>query len=134
MEEEGRGRLSGKASCATLRAKREVSSRRSLVVLFQVLTKAHIRALAELYKIFSELDKNGDMHLDVSEIRTALDRAGIEIPDPALADFVASIASSSRHQGPGPAWISFPQFRDYLLLLPRKPSVNEVSWTSKRRI
>jgi hypothetical protein len=32
--------------------------------------------LAELYAIFTELDKNGDMHLDYTEIRTALDRAG----------------------------------------------------------
>jgi hypothetical protein len=36
------------------------------------------------------------------------------------------MAASSRYQSARPESISFPQFRDYLLLLPRKPSVNEV--------
>ncbi|PWN93962.1 mitochondrial carrier [Acaromyces ingoldii] len=80
----------------------------------------------ELYKIFVELDRNGDMRLDVSEINTALDRAGIGLHRAALEDFIASLASSSKHQGEYPSSITFPQFRDYLLLLPRKPSVNEI--------
>lgn len=66
------------------------------------------------------------MRLDLIEITTALDRAGIELHRAALEDFVASLAASSRHQGEFPTSISFPQFRDYLLLLPRKPSINEV--------
>lgn len=67
------------------------------------------------------------MRLDVAEINTALDRAGIELSRGALEDFIASLGSSSRFQGSGcPSSISFPQFRDYLLLLPRSPSVHEI--------
>lgn len=81
----------------------------------------------ELYKIFIELDKNADMRLDTAEISTALDRADIELSKDALQDFVASLGSSSRWQGSGcPSSVTYPEFRDYLLLLPRKPSVNEI--------
>ncbi|PWN32020.1 mitochondrial carrier [Meira miltonrushii] len=81
----------------------------------------------ELYKIFIELDKNGDMRLDTVEIAGALDRAEIELSKDGLKDFVASLGSSSRWQGSGcPSSVTFPEFRDYLLLLPRKPSVNEI--------
>jgi solute carrier family 25 phosphate transporter 23/24/25/41 len=84
--------------------------------------------LSELYNIFTELDKNSDMRLDVNEINSALDRAGIELARPALEDFITSLGSSSHYQGSScPTSISFPEFRDYLLLLPRNPSVNEVS-------
>lgn len=79
------------------------------------------------------------MRLDASEIRTALDRAGIDVHPLGLQDFIASLASSvsiassnSFISGDGnvekeKVYITFPEFRDYLLLLPRKPSVNEVS-------
>lgn len=81
----------------------------------------------ELYKIFIELDKNADMLLDTVEIAGALDRAEIELSKDGLQDFVASLGSSSRWQGSGcPSSVTFPEFRDYLLLLPRKPSVNEI--------
>ncbi|MCO5565783.1 hypothetical protein L7F22_019458 [Adiantum nelumboides] len=81
----------------------------------------------ELYKIFIELDKNADMRLDTAEIATALDRAEIALSKDGLQDFVASLGSSSRWQGSGcPSSVTFPEFRDYLLLLPRKPSVNEI--------
>lgn len=91
----------------------------------------------ELYKIFSELDKNGDMRLDVSEIHLALDRAGINLSPPSLEDFIASLHSSTRTSDPHaqdssseqaatPQSVTWPEFRDYLLLLPRKPSVNEI--------
>jgi hypothetical protein len=74
-----------------------------------------------------DLDKNGDMRLDIGEINGALDRAGIDLPRPALEDFITSMASSFRQQDSAcPSHISFPQFRDYLLLLPREASVNEV--------
>lgn len=84
-------------------------------------------SFAELYKIFIDLDKNGDMRLDIGEINGTLDRAGIDLPRPALEDFITSMASSFRQQNSScPSHISFPQFRDYLLLLPREASVNEV--------
>lgn len=96
---------------------------------FFVLT--HLPMNLELYNIFAELDKNGDMRLDISEINLALDRAGIDLPQAALEDFITSLGSSSRHKDSScPSSISFPEFRDYLLLLPRKPSMNEVGYLS----
>ncbi|SPO22462.1 related to SAL1 - member of the Ca2+-binding subfamily of the mitochondrial carrier family [Ustilago trichophora] len=82
----------------------------------------------ELYKIFVEMDRNCDMRLDVQEIRTALDRAGIEVPQISLDDFIASLTSTrtSAHACGEKTYVTFPEFRDYLLLLPRKPSVPEI--------
>lgn len=82
----------------------------------------------ELYKIFVDLDKNGDMKLDLQEIQGALDRAGISVPQLSLDDFVASLTSTrtSSHGAEGRLYVTFPDFRDYLLLLPRKPSVTEI--------
>uniref|UniRef100_V5EM40 Mitochondrial carrier protein n=2 Tax=Kalmanozyma brasiliensis (strain GHG001) TaxID=1365824 RepID=V5EM40_KALBG len=82
----------------------------------------------ELYKIFVEMDKNCDMRLDVQEIRTALDRAGLDVPQISLDDFVASLTSTrkSAHASGEKTYVTFPEFRDYLLLLPRKPSVPEI--------
>ncbi|KAJ1032713.1 hypothetical protein NDA16_000735 [Ustilago loliicola] len=82
----------------------------------------------ELYKIFVEMDKNGDMRLDVQEIRNALDRTGIDVPQISLDDFVASLTSTrtSAHASGEKTYVTFPEFRDYLLLLPRKPSVPEI--------
>ncbi|CAO1624430.1 unnamed protein product [Sympodiomycopsis kandeliae] len=97
----------------------------------------------ELYKIFAELDRNCDMRLDVAEIRTALDKAGIDLPPALLDDFIASLSSSTHTADPHARvrgvdlwhsprelqptqYISWPEFRDYLLLLPRKPSVGEI--------
>lgn len=124
MEDEDRDRLSGKAFCGMPSKRSEVSTRLDWQLF---ATGSIVQHLIELYKIFVELDRNGDMRLDVSEINTALDRAGIGLHRAALEDFIASLASSSKHQGEYPSSITFPQFRDYLLLLPRKPSVNEVS-------
>ena len=90
----------------------------------------------ELYDIFNELDRNGDMKLDKTEIRNALDKAGVDASPMSLEDFVASLTSSrtaapyaSRNPREKP-YVTFPEFRDYLLLLPRKPSVSEVSCQS----
>ncbi|PWZ03220.1 mitochondrial carrier [Testicularia cyperi] len=82
----------------------------------------------ELYKIFVEMDRNGDMKLDLQEIRAALDRAGIDVPQISLDDFVASLTSSriAAHRSDERQYVTFPEFRDYLLLLPRKPSVPEI--------
>lgn len=81
----------------------------------------------ELYSIFTELDKNGDMRLDVPEIAAALKRANIELSSGALEDFVTSLGATSRSQSSTcPTSITFAQFRDYFLLLPRQPSVNEI--------
>ncbi|KAK0522096.1 hypothetical protein OC834_006407, partial [Tilletia horrida] len=90
----------------------------------------------ELYNIFQDLDKNGDGILDIGEIRAALERAGIDLGSVPLEDFTASMASSRYYpSAPAPTvaglaegsmYVTFPEFRDYLLLLPRKATMPEI--------
>ncbi|KAG9121805.1 hypothetical protein FRC07_002077 [Ceratobasidium sp. 392] len=77
---------------------------------------------AELWSIFhDELDLDGNGHLDADELNAALSKAGLELDQAALADFMASLSTRPHsHQ------ITFPEFRDFLLLLPRKVSAQEI--------
>ncbi|EJU05998.1 mitochondrial carrier [Dacryopinax primogenitus] len=76
----------------------------------------------ELWKVFhNDLDLDGNGMLDATELQHALTSAGIELDSKTLADFMAFLTSST-HSRP----ISFPEFRDFLLLLPRTPSVSEI--------
>ncbi|KAL5637076.1 hypothetical protein ACGC1H_000897 [Rhizoctonia solani] len=77
---------------------------------------------AELWTIFhDELDLDGNGHLDAGELNAALSKAGLELDSATLADFMAALADS-----PHSRRISFPEFRDFLLLLPRKASTHEI--------
>ncbi|KAL9937183.1 hypothetical protein V8E36_003592 [Tilletia maclaganii] len=87
----------------------------------------------ELYSIFQDLDKNEDGVLDIGEIRAALARAGIDLGSVPLEDFTASLASSRSYPSPtvaglseGSLYVTFPEFRDYLLLLPRRATMPEI--------
>lgn len=76
----------------------------------------------ELWSIFhDELDLDGNGHLDAKELNAALTKAGLELDQATLADFMAALADS-----PHSRRISFPEFRDFLLLLPRKASTKEI--------
>lgn len=84
----------------------------------------------ELYRLFNELDANHDGVLDPREIRAGFDRAGIHPSNMVMRDFIASLASSGvsdvselRCENLD---VSFPEFRDYLLLMPRKPTMQEI--------
>ncbi|KAI3623594.1 hypothetical protein CBS14141_003855 [Malassezia furfur] len=84
----------------------------------------------ELYRLFHELDTNHDGVLDPVEIRAGFERAGIHPSEMVMRDFVASLASSgvsdvSELRGDG-LDVRFPEFRDYLLLMPRKPTMQEI--------
>lgn len=84
----------------------------------------------ELYQLFQDLDRNCDGLLDEDEISHAFERAGIHMNKSVLEDFVASLASYSVYnihelQG-GKHSVSFPEFRDYLLLLPRQLTMVEI--------
>ncbi|KAG8218571.1 mitochondrial carrier, partial [Butyriboletus roseoflavus] len=86
---------------------------------FQVYAEAKE---AELWCIFhDELDLDGNGHLDSEELRIALKNAGITLPPAALAEFITFLTQSS-----GSHVINFQQFRDFLLLLPRKASTAEI--------
>lgn len=77
---------------------------------------------AELWTIFhDELDLDGNGHLDAGELNAALSKAGLELDPATLADFMAALADS-----PHSRRITFPEFRDFLLLLPRKASTHEI--------
>ncbi|CAD6886603.1 unnamed protein product [Tilletia laevis] len=87
----------------------------------------------ELYTIFQDIDKNGDGIVDIGEIRAALERAGIDLGSAPLEDFTACLASARYYPSPpvsgpseGSLYVTFPEFRDYLLLLPRKATMPEI--------
>ncbi|OJA18971.1 hypothetical protein AZE42_00332 [Rhizopogon vesiculosus] len=77
---------------------------------------------AELWSIFhDELDLDGNGHLDAEELAVALSKAGITLSPFTLTDFITSLTWSPHSHS-----ISFREFRDFLLLLPRKASTAEI--------
>ncbi|EIW66204.1 hypothetical protein TREMEDRAFT_21181, partial [Tremella mesenterica DSM 1558] len=74
----------------------------------------------ELWDIFQELDKNGDGRLDAHEMRAALSRSGIDITQTTVDDLVRFLASGSD------MYITFAEFRDFLIMLPRKATPFEI--------
>jgi hypothetical protein len=76
----------------------------------------------ELWNIFhNELDLDGNGHLDADEWAAALHKSGIELTPETLNEFITSLTSS-----PHSRTVSFPEFRDFLLLMPRKASTAEI--------
>ncbi|KAI0068778.1 mitochondrial carrier [Artomyces pyxidatus] len=76
----------------------------------------------ELWKIFhDELDLDNNGHLDADELAVALQKAGIRLSPSTLSDFMTSLTASPHSHS-----ISFAEFRDFLLLLPRKVSTAEI--------
>ena len=84
----------------------------------------------ELWETFQDLDKNGDGRLDAMEMRAALSRSGIDITPTTVADLVRFLASGSSNTGPRAGsedmYISFQEFRDFLIMLPRKATPFEI--------
>lgn len=79
-------------------------------------------AVAELWHIFhDELDLDGNGHLDAEELRIALRKGGIKLSPTTISDFMAFLASSPHSHS-----LSFPEFRDFLLLMPRKANADEI--------
>ncbi|GJE84214.1 mitochondrial carrier [Phanerochaete sordida] len=77
---------------------------------------------AELWRIFhDELDLDGNGHLDADELASALQKAGITLQPTTLAEFMTTLCSSPHSHA-----ISFQEFRDFLLLMPRKASTAEI--------
>ncbi|GJJ07618.1 hypothetical protein Clacol_001822 [Clathrus columnatus] len=76
----------------------------------------------ELWRIFhTDLDLDNNGHLDANELAVALKKAGIILAPTTLTEFMTFL-TSSRHSHA----ISFPEFRDFLLLLARPASPKEI--------
>ncbi|KAI0677578.1 mitochondrial carrier [Trametes maxima] len=76
----------------------------------------------ELWHIFhDELDLDGNGHLDTEELELALEKAGIKLSASTLSEFITFLTSSPHSHA-----ISFKEFRDFLLLMPRKASAEEI--------
>ncbi|KIK94699.1 hypothetical protein PAXRUDRAFT_11892 [Paxillus rubicundulus Ve08.2h10] len=77
---------------------------------------------AELWGVFhDELDLDGNGHLDSEELQIALRKAGINLSASGLAEFMMFLSPSPHSDA-----INFREFRDFLLLLPRKASTSEI--------
>ncbi|GAA5871443.1 hypothetical protein JCM1840_002896 [Sporobolomyces johnsonii] len=74
----------------------------------------------ELWKVFCELDEDGDMRLKREEVQEACRRAGVEVKEATLDGFVRAVDRN------GDGVISFDEWRDFLLLLPRRASLKEI--------
>ncbi|EIW82136.1 mitochondrial carrier [Coniophora puteana RWD-64-598 SS2] len=99
-----------------------VSDGSSRVIAWPEFRKYAEAKEAELWTVFHDeldLDKNG--HLDTNELSIALRKAGITLSPSTLAEFMTCLTSSPHSHS-----ISFQEFRDFLLLLPRKPSTREI--------
>ncbi|EJD53461.1 mitochondrial carrier [Auricularia subglabra TFB-10046 SS5] len=76
----------------------------------------------ELWHIFhDELDLDGNGHLDATELRIALSHAGIALSPSTISDFMAFLTASPHSHA-----LSFPEFRDFLLLMPRRARADEI--------
>ncbi|KAI0773450.1 mitochondrial carrier [Irpex lacteus] len=77
---------------------------------------------AELWRIFhDELDLDGNGHLEADELYFALQKAGINLDGTTLTEFMTFLSSSPHSHA-----INFQEFRDFLLLMPRKVSPKEI--------
>lgn len=76
----------------------------------------------ELWHVFhDELDLDGNGHLDADELGQALQKAGIPLSPSTLSEFMTTLTSSPHSHA-----INFREFRDFLLLLPRRASTAEI--------
>ncbi|KAF7775975.1 hypothetical protein Agabi119p4_4368 [Agaricus bisporus var. burnettii] len=75
----------------------------------------------ELWHIFHELDLDRNGRLDADELRSALNKSGIQVSPETLTEFMSSLAISPQQRH-----ITFSEFRDFLLLLPRRASPDEI--------
>ncbi|KAI1795191.1 mitochondrial carrier [Ganoderma leucocontextum] len=77
---------------------------------------------AELWHIFhDELDLDANGRLEARELEHALQKAGIALSPSTLSEFMTFLTSSPHSHA-----ISFKEFRDFLLLMPRKASPEEI--------
>ncbi|GAA6063424.1 hypothetical protein JCM10212_002093 [Sporobolomyces blumeae] len=84
---------------------------------FETYADAQERAL---FSIFQELDKDHDSKLAKADVEEACKRAGVDVSSSVVRDFFRDVDRD------GDGMIGWEEWRDFLLLLPRKPSVKEI--------
>ncbi|KIJ56889.1 hypothetical protein M422DRAFT_238480 [Sphaerobolus stellatus SS14] len=98
------------------------SSQEASHITFKEFAAYADRKEEELWHIFhDELDLDSNGHLDAEELAEALGKAGINLRSNTLSEFMTFLSSSPHSHA-----ISFPEFRDFLLLLPRRASTKEI--------
>ncbi|CAK9779431.1 putative calcium-binding mitochondrial carrier SAL1 [Cutaneotrichosporon oleaginosum] len=75
----------------------------------------------QLWDEFQALDRNGDGVLDAEEMRSALEHQGVELSQNAVSDLVRLLSGT-----PDQEHVTFTEFRDFLLLLPRRATPFEI--------
>lgn len=71
--------------------------------------------------MFQELDQNGDGLVDAAEMNAALNKSGVSLTQTTVRDLVRLLSGTQ-----GGTSVTFPEFRDFLLMLPRRATPNEI--------
>ena len=101
------GKCSGNALCL---AEGKAAAAEAKAVRWSAFEKYAEEKEKELWRLFVELDVDGDMRLRKEEVREACKRAGVEIKERTLDDFIRAVDKN------GDGAISFDEWRDFLLV------------------
>ncbi|KAF9897961.1 hypothetical protein BX616_004700, partial [Lobosporangium transversale] len=73
-----------------------------------------------LWNLFREIDHNNDNEIQADELQASLAKAGINMTDAELRLFIKAMDKD------GDGAIDFEEWRDFLVLLPREPTLKEI--------
>ncbi|KAF9292474.1 hypothetical protein BGZ68_005157 [Mortierella alpina] len=73
-----------------------------------------------LWNLFREIDHNNDNEIHADELQASLAKAGISMSDAELKQFISAMDKD------GDGAIDFEEWRDFLVLLPREPTLKEI--------
>ncbi|KAF8944057.1 hypothetical protein BGZ47_004720 [Haplosporangium gracile] len=73
-----------------------------------------------LWNLFQEIDHNNDNELQADELQASLTKAGIDLSDADLEQFIKAMDRD------GDGVIDYEEWRDFLVLLPREPTLKEI--------
>ncbi|KAG0082178.1 hypothetical protein BGZ90_010502 [Linnemannia elongata] len=73
-----------------------------------------------LWNLFREIDHNNDNELQAEELQASLTKAGIDLSDADLEQFIKAMDRD------GDGVIDYEEWRDFLVMLPREPTLKEI--------
>ncbi|KAG0038202.1 hypothetical protein BGZ82_000829 [Podila clonocystis] len=73
-----------------------------------------------LWNLFREIDHNNDNEIQADELQASLAKAGIDLSDADLQKFIKAMDKD------GDGSIDYEEWRDFLVLLPREPTLKEI--------